>query len=715
MGNQNEGKKKIILVLSVIVLIHLLLFFLLRTKVLITPDYVGSDAFHVNYALKHYLIASLKTGQFPFWTDLVQGGYPLFAEGQIGALFIPNVIAAFLIGGGTGIYFFLLTTSLFLLVWGMFLILRQEDVPPLSSLLLSFNFAWIGPIIFGWTHLTIIQVFSLVPFLFFFYRLWTKTKKKKYGFCLSLLLSQMLFAGNIQIVFISVLGLVAYALLNEKRKQAILRLTAWLGLGVILALPQLLPSFQLHSLSFRSDLSGYSFATSVPFRVKNLAGLIFPYFMGNPKNASYPLEWTKEGIFWENTPFVGSLFVAVFIFSFIYAIRVKAKDKKYLTYLLLGVSFTLLALGDSSPLYFLFGLFPFTLFRVTGRFLFVALFFLFLSLGSLLKATVRTRIFTLFLSLCLFLNLVTLVKTAFDYNLLTDERTLTNSLVSFSDKIEKKSAAYVVGFDDAWAFQFGKDGWNGRKGVAAFTYLCTFPYSNANLITGTPLLNTGNVGLTLRRSDVISGYIGALLEDTVASKETKENVLSLFGVNTVITFSPLQFEGHVPVPSHSNEEMRAAVYKFDAKSSSFYIPETLERVEYVSDINLFLKKNGISKQSGMVENHLSLQQDKNNIVSHELKETDQIIEMVATANKNGFIVFRKNWYPEWRAFVDGKQVPVYKTNIAHMGIDVPKGRHNITLMYIPTAFYVGSVVSGTALLLCLFIFFGNRAIKKHED
>lgn len=703
-----------IVAIAIIIALHLLLFFLLRTKILITPDYVGSDAFHVNYALKHYLTTSLKTGHIPFWTDLVQGGYPLFAEGQMGALFLPNIIAVFL-SGGTGTYFFLLTISLFLLVLGMFLIFRQENVSFIPSLLLALNFAWIGPITFGWVHLTIIQAFSLVPFLFFFYHQWIQTSKKKYGFYLSLTLSQMLFAGNIQIVFISVLGLLAYSLLNEKNRRVVAWLLVWLGLGVIFALPQLVPSFQLHSLSFRSGLSGYSFATSVPFKLKNLTGLILPYFMGNPRNSSYPLEWTKEGIFWENTPFIGPLFVIVFIFSFLYAIWRRAKDKKYINYLLLAALFTLLALGDSSPLYFLFSVFPFTLFRVTSRFLFIAIFFLFLSLASLLKATARVRLVSFILLLCLFFNLVTLIKTAFDYNLLVDERALTNSLISFADKIEKKSATYVVGFDDAWAFQFEKMGWSGKKGIAAFSYLCTFPYSNANLISGIPLLNAGNVGLTLRRPDVVSGYIGALLEDVNASKETKENALSLFGVNTVIAFSPIRFDGHAPIPSHSNEKMRAVVYQLDTPSSSLYIPESLQRVEYVSDINLFLGKNGISKQKGMVENHPSVQQNADNVVIRELKDTDQSIEAVVVANKNGFVVFRKNWYPEWRAFVDGKEVSLYKTNITHLGIDVPSGRHTVSLIYIPTSFYVGTTISVTVLLLCLFIFFGKLTIKKNED
>jgi hypothetical protein len=53
--------------------------------ILTTPDYGLSDVWHFNYPLKFLLSESLKSGKFPLWTDFVGNGFPIAAEGQIGA------------------------------------------------------------------------------------------------------------------------------------------------------------------------------------------------------------------------------------------------------------------------------------------------------------------------------------------------------------------------------------------------------------------------------------------------------------------------------------------------------------------------------------------------------------------------------------------------------------------------------------------------------
>ena len=68
------------------------LYIVLRNKILFTPDLSASDAFHFNASLKYYLWKSIRAGIVPFWTDQLQSGFPLLAEGQIGALFLPHYL-----------------------------------------------------------------------------------------------------------------------------------------------------------------------------------------------------------------------------------------------------------------------------------------------------------------------------------------------------------------------------------------------------------------------------------------------------------------------------------------------------------------------------------------------------------------------------------------------------------------------------------------------
>src|SRR5687767_5452625 len=58
--------------------------------------YAESDTFTFFYPVFAQLHASLRAGELPLWTPYVFGGFPLFAEGQIGALYPPAVLAALL-------------------------------------------------------------------------------------------------------------------------------------------------------------------------------------------------------------------------------------------------------------------------------------------------------------------------------------------------------------------------------------------------------------------------------------------------------------------------------------------------------------------------------------------------------------------------------------------------------------------------------------------
>ena len=59
--------------------------------------YAESDTFTFFYPVYSVLHAAVRAGELPLWTPHVFGGFPLFAEGQIGALYPPSVLAALLL------------------------------------------------------------------------------------------------------------------------------------------------------------------------------------------------------------------------------------------------------------------------------------------------------------------------------------------------------------------------------------------------------------------------------------------------------------------------------------------------------------------------------------------------------------------------------------------------------------------------------------------
>lgn len=69
----------------------------------------------------------------------------------------------------------------------------------------------------------------------------------------------------------------------------------------------------------------------------------------------------------------------------------------------------------------------------------------------------------------------------------------------------------------------------------------------------------------------------------------------------------------------------------------------------------------------------------------------------------GLLVVSDNFYPGWRAAVDGKSVEIWKVNTAIRGVIVPPGRHVVTMNYRPFSVYFGFLctLAGVALAVVL--------------
>src|SRR4030043_244974 len=80
---------------SIVILVFFIFFsrlFYPEPHLFFTPDFGRSDIWNFNYPLKDFLSESLKNGELPFWNKNIGTGFPVFAEGQVGALYLPNLI-----------------------------------------------------------------------------------------------------------------------------------------------------------------------------------------------------------------------------------------------------------------------------------------------------------------------------------------------------------------------------------------------------------------------------------------------------------------------------------------------------------------------------------------------------------------------------------------------------------------------------------------------
>ncbi len=76
---------------------------------------------------------------------------------------------------------------------------------------------------------------------------------------------------------------------------------------------------------------------------------------------------------------------------------------------------------------------------------------------------------------------------------------------------------------------------------------------------------------------------------------------------------------------------------------------------------------------------------------------ENIFEYSLESRGANFLILSQVWYPGWRATLDGKDVPLYRTNHALLGLAVPPGRHALTLEMTSPALKAGLVLCALGL------------------
>ncbi len=75
------------------------------------------------------------------------------------------------------------------------------------------------------------------------------------------------------------------------------------------------------------------------------------------------------------------------------------------------------------------------------------------------------------------------------------------------------------------------------------------------------------------------------------------------------------------------------------------------------------------------------------------------VEIATDAPAEGLLVLSDTHYPGWRATVDGKPVPILRTNGLFRAVVVPGGDHRVVFEFAPSSLRTGAWISGLCILL----------------
>jgi len=710
-----------------------------RQGIFITGDLTLSDLMSQYYPFRHFLSESLKGMNLPLWTSYIFGGYPILAQGEIGAFYPLNLILFSLLAPDVAFNYSVIL-NFFLGALFLFLYARVLNLKSISSLLASIAFSFSGFFIMQIRHINMINTAIWIPLLFLLIELYFKGKKIVYIILAGLVFGIQVLAGHFQIAYYSVLGTSLYFLfklgqdyfqgIKLKRKTPFsidmlksLPMNLWIVLLIFvigggLSALQILPTYEFTQQGTRSQGMSFEEAVSWPYPPSHLITYIFPYFYGDYADATYHAEGTLA---WENCGYVGIITLILAIASL-----VLLKSNGYVRfYSIFCVLSLCLAMGKYTPLFKLFWTYVpgANYFRFPNRFL------LFSALSlSILAGFGMNYILNKIKDKRLGAKLALLLLTLTILDLFTFGR-WQNPTVSPKDWFAKPQTAKFLsqdktlfrmcsfGTNESWRMVYSKSaGWK-NKDLSLYIKHREVLEENFNMIYHIPSFfgyPPKSFGLQ-RFSDIYYYLLYQTLKlygrpneplpftnpDPAFSKilgiMNVKYILSLWAINdpNLEVVMKTDFKGEIPdVAVYKNKQFLPRVYVVP-KAKQITEGEIIKELgregfnpyEYVL-LEEKIPQGILAEGSDMVEGS----------VAKILEYSHKKVVIQADLTAPGFLILGDTYYPGWKVFVDGKEDKIYRANYIQRAVFLKQGKHKIRFIYDPLSFKIGVLISIITLL-----------------
>ena len=116
------------------------------------------------------------------------------------------------------------------------------------------------------------------------------------------------------------------------------------------------------------------------------------------------------------------------------------------------------------------------------------------------------------------------------------------------------------------------------------------------------------------------------------------------------------------------------------------------------------------RQVGIAENLPTELENRINQNKPEMKSVDGNVELIrsgelkveVSTKSPGLLIVSEQYYPGWKAYVDGKSTQIYAVDGILRGIFLEPGTHRVEFKYRPFSFLLGAVLSAVSLVMTLF-------------
>ena len=213
--------------------------------------------------------------------------------------------------------------------------------------------------------------------------------------------------------------------------------------------------------------------------------------------------------------------------------------------------------------------------------------------------------------------------------------------------------------------------------------------------------------------DLIIANINSLEPDKDRVPLKTKELLRLLGIKYLITSDKVSDNDFELIQTVQNNNLKINLYQLRHFSNNFfYIPKTIRKITYLEDFyNLFNKNNNFESfaiyEDSILDSLVKNSQKKFTILRKNFGENKILLS--GDFSGKTLVVFKKNFYPEWKAFINGKETRIYPINLIHIGVVMPPGKHDLIIIYQPSSFTLGMTIA-LSMLTLIFIFHCRRKL-----
>lgn len=685
-------------------------------QIIVTPDYGRSDAWHFSFPTKYALSQALTANTLPLWRADIGGGFPLFAEGQTGSLFLPNLIL-FKMFSVLPAYNAALALAVGTLGIGIYGLLRALNFSPVAGLLAGITLAFSGLSMSQLTHITLLQGVSMLPLVLLLSILSVSRPTKMWIGFLAIAVSQQIYAGFPQASFITLLlsgVMVTTISLKTKNWRSMIY---WIGaviLGIGGGAAQLLPSWEF--LRASTNPAGFTPQTASAYSmpVKHLITFLDPFALGNPRFGTYPPFYNFDGsIFWENTAYIGLLPLVLTAGSIF---LIKKNTSLVLWWGILLTSLTLAA-GKYAPTYILYSLWPMTLFRVPSRFLWITMIAVAVIAAHTVDVIRKKRAWkmsiTILLTLLLMAHTLQLMRTWWSYHLISPANEWL--LPPETAAGVKNGRVMTLGEGKVHNDVMATNGWTDKE---FYSFLRSGLSPDSNMLWGISQYDV-YAGRFLKRPSITDSMVSdSIALSPAIATISATTLMNIFPVNHILSYIPVDSTELILVNTFSHGSTVLRHYTNNGAVPRAYVTyeattaATLSQAAailldstFIPGKKVLLESHAVNAFPGLAERiaHNTFTTTPKAATVTWLEDRHESVILTVETQQPGFLILTDTFYPGWRAYINGKETPILAANLSQRALVLPEGIHNVRFSYKPASVVLGGRIAMSTLVVIILL------------